>query len=176
MYLERRSSSKISLRPFSRFSQCRHLRQLTRASINRSWNLSETSPISSLNNNYRKSGLQHDPRKVTHPILASIFASETSFPWSPRSDMAQEQLSMNQQRTLLVIERTASVVSIVASTLVLSSFILSSRLKRRPFNRLLFMATWGNMLANVATFIGNDGIRSGIDSKQCKVQAMLIQW
>jgi hypothetical protein len=83
---------------------------------------------------------------------------------------------MSQQHVMLIVERTTSLLSIVASSFVLGSFVLSKRLRRRSFNRLLFLATWGNMFGNVATFIGHDGVVAGTDSGVCKFQGLLIQW
>src|ERR1700761_6942363 len=74
------------------------------------------------------------------------------------------QLTMSQDRTLMVVERTMSTISMAATVFVLASFILFDELKRKTFNRLLFLASWGNILANVATIIGRSGVNSGISS------------
>jgi hypothetical protein len=114
-----------------------------------------------------------DPKAFFRPV-----SSLPSSSLHPRAStrQAQNSLSMAEQNALLIVERTASMLSIAASFFVLTSFVLSSRLRRRSFNRLLFLATWGNVFANVATFIGHDGVDAGVDSGVCKFQGMLIQW
>ena len=54
------------------------------------------------------------------------------------------------------------------------TFILSSKF-RKPVNRLIFYASWGNLLGNIATLISQDGVRAGQNSALCQVQAFLIQ-
>jgi hypothetical protein len=86
------------------------------------------------------------------------------------------QLTMDQDRTLMVVERTMSTISIAATIFVLATFILFDELKRKTFNRLLFLASWGNIMSNIATLIGRSGVIAGNSSATCKVQATLIQW
>ena len=69
-----------------------------------------------------------------------------------------------------------SIISMAATVFILASFILFPELKRKSFNRLLFLASWGNILSNVATLIGRSGVTAGTSSVTCKVQATLIQW
>ncbi|KAL8895886.1 MAG: hypothetical protein Q9207_007967 [Kuettlingeria erythrocarpa] len=46
---------------------------------------------------------------------------------------------------------------------------------RKPVNRLIFYASWGNMLGNAATLISQSGIKAGQRSALCQFQAFLIQ-
>ncbi|KAL8649165.1 MAG: hypothetical protein Q9226_005688 [Calogaya cf. arnoldii] len=46
---------------------------------------------------------------------------------------------------------------------------------RKPINRLIFFASWGNALCNVATLMSQSGIRAGPDSHLCQFQGFLIQ-
>jgi hypothetical protein len=85
-------------------------------------------------------------------------------------------LTMDQDRTVLIVERVMSIISIAATIFVLASFILFDELKRKTFNRLLFLASWGNILTNVATLMGRSGLDAGQKSATCKIQATLIQW
>ncbi|PGH08355.1 hypothetical protein GX51_01181 [Blastomyces parvus] len=71
--------------------------------------------------------------------------------------------------------RAMSSVSITSSFFVIATF-LGSKLFRTPVNRLMFYATWGNVLANVGTMIGRAGIIRGTGSSLCKCQAFLLQW
>jgi hypothetical protein len=83
---------------------------------------------------------------------------------------------MEQDRTILSVERTMSILSMAGTVFVLASFILLDELKRKSFNRLLFLASWGNILTNIATLMGRNGVIAGDRSGLCKVQATLIQW
>ncbi|KAG5296928.1 G-protein coupled receptor [Histoplasma ohiense] len=84
-------------------------------------------------------------------------------------------LSPSQIHTIYTSARAASALSITSSFFVITSF-LWNRLFQTPVNRLMFYATWGNVLANVATMIGGDGISRGPKSSLCICQAFLAQW
>jgi hypothetical protein len=88
-------------------------------------------------------------------------------------------LTMEQERALEAVERTMSVISIMGCLFIIGSFLFFEAPKKKSFNRLLFFASWGNLLSNVATFIAGAGIRDlkeGRGSATCKIQATLIQW
>jgi hypothetical protein len=87
-----------------------------------------------------------------------------SGPFSPTQDHAIES-------TL----RACSAVSLATSTFVVSTF-LGSNFFQTPINRLIFYATLGNVLANVALMVGHAGIRAGGDSALCQFQAFFLQW
>jgi hypothetical protein len=90
----------------------------------------------------------------------------------PRSD----SLTASQGLALDSIERVVSSMSLIGCILLIVSFLTIKNLRARSFNRLLFFAACGNILSNVATFIGHSGIKGGDDSGLCKFQATLIQW
>jgi hypothetical protein len=92
------------------------------------------------------------------------------------ANLPSHYLSMEQDRTILSVERTMSLLSMAGTVFVLASFILLDELKRKSFNRLLFLASWGNILTNIATLMGRNGVIAGDKSGLCKVQATLIQW
>lgn len=69
--------------------------------------------------------------------------------------------------------RAASSISIAASIFVIGSY-LGSDLFQTPINRLIFYATWGNILANVGTMIARGGIEDS--SSLCLFQAFFLQW
>jgi hypothetical protein len=81
----------------------------------------------------------------------------------------------NQLRALTITERVGSALSILGAFTIISTFLISSRF-RKPINRLVFYASWGNVLCNVATMISVDGITAGIDGPLCRFQAFFIQW
>lgn len=91
-------------------------------------------------------------------------------------DVPRHSINMGQKTALITVERTMSVVSIVGCLFIMGSFLFFQAPRKKSFNRLLFFASFGNLLSNVATFIGPDGLKSGESSATCKLQATLIQW
>lgn len=83
---------------------------------------------------------------------------------------SQEQLS-----AISITERVCSIVSLVGTFVIVTTFI-GSRSFRKPINRLVFYASWGNIMTNIATLISQSGIRAGVGSPLCLLQAFLIQW
>ena len=45
----------------------------------------------------------------------------------------------------------------------------------KPINRLVFYASFGNIISNVATLISRSSIEAGANSPLCQFQAFLIQ-
>lgn len=84
-------------------------------------------------------------------------------------------ITPSQARTLEVIEKVTSVLSVVGAAFIIGTFLLDSRF-RKPINRLVFYAAWGNLFANVGTLISRSGIDLGVTSPLCQFQAFLIQW
>lgn len=84
-------------------------------------------------------------------------------------------LTATQGQVIDITQKVGSVLSIVGETFVITTFLFSSKF-RKPINRLVFYATWGNIFANVATLIGRSSIAIGLDSPLCQFQAFLIQW
>ena len=83
-------------------------------------------------------------------------------------------LTDHQRDELELIERVASCFSLVGTTFIFLTFLSSSDF-RRPVNRLIFYASWGNTLCNIATLISESGIKAGQESHLCQFQAFLIQ-
>ncbi|KAL3445488.1 hypothetical protein BJX65DRAFT_281288 [Aspergillus insuetus] len=84
-------------------------------------------------------------------------------------------LSVGQLAAISATERTCSTISLIATSIIILSF-LSSRSFRKPINRLVFYASFGNIMTNVATLISQSGIAAGTNSNLCQIQAFLIQW
>lgn len=84
-------------------------------------------------------------------------------------------LSAGQLFAISATERTCSTISLTATSIIIISF-LSSPSFRKPITRLVFYASFGNIMANVATLISQSGIRAGTSSNLCQIQAFLIQW
>ncbi|KAF1841632.1 family A G protein-coupled receptor-like protein [Cucurbitaria berberidis CBS 394.84] len=76
-----------------------------------------------------------------------------------------------------VATRTTSVFSVLGSTFIITTFLWFPFF-RKPINRLVFFATWGNILANVATLMSTSAIPKHRDmlSQLCEFQGVLIQW
>jgi hypothetical protein len=83
--------------------------------------------------------------------------------------------SQEQLLAISVTERVCSTVSLVGTFVIVATFI-GSRSFRKPINRLVFYASWGNIMANIATLISQSGIHAGVGSPLCQFQAFLIQW
>ncbi|PYH42773.1 Nnf1-domain-containing protein [Aspergillus saccharolyticus JOP 1030-1] len=84
-------------------------------------------------------------------------------------------LSESQLRAISATERVCSAISLIGTFIIVISFISSSSF-RKPINRLVFYASWGNMMANVATLMSQSGVRLGTTSILCQFQGFLIQW
>lgn len=76
-----------------------------------------------------------------------------------------------------VSERTMSVLSILGSLFIISTF-LKFHYFRKPINRLVFYASFGNMLTNIATLISTSALpaQSAPYYYLCEFQGILIQW
>ncbi|KAJ5360032.1 hypothetical protein N7517_009223 [Penicillium concentricum] len=72
-------------------------------------------------------------------------------------------LSERQILAISATERVCSTISLVGTFVIVATFIWSPTF-RKPINRLVFYASWGNIMANIATIISADGIHSGVDS------------
>lgn len=81
----------------------------------------------------------------------------------------------NQMRVIEVSERTMSVLSLIGSLFIISTFI-AFPFFRKPINRLVFYASIGNILCNTATLISTSGLGAGESSSLCQFQGVLIQW
>ncbi|KAL8709575.1 MAG: hypothetical protein Q9220_005667 [cf. Caloplaca sp. 1 TL-2023] len=85
-----------------------------------------------------------------------------------------EPLTEGQHHALQITERVASIFSLLGATFIILTFILSPAF-RKPVNRLIFYASWGNMFGNLATLISQSGVKAGPDAALCQFQGFLIQ-
>ena len=83
-------------------------------------------------------------------------------------------LSSRESSAIEITERVTSAFSILGSLFVIATYLASSDF-HKPINRLVFYASWGNLLANVATLVAQSGMRSGRDSALCQSQGFIIQ-
>jgi hypothetical protein len=83
-------------------------------------------------------------------------------------------LSGDQLLAITVSERTMSVLSLAGSLFIMATF-LKWEYFRKPINRLVFYASFGNVMANVATLISTSALSSPF-SALCEFQGILVQW
>jgi len=95
--------------------------------------------------------------------------------WSCSSSVFTMSLTESQASAVETAEKVSSVLSVVGAAFIISTFLLDTNF-RKPINRLVFYAAWGNLFANVATLISRSGIRLGVTSSLCQFQGFLIQW
>ncbi len=84
------------------------------------------------------------------------------------ADLTQEQLY-----SFTVIERVCSVFSLLGCFFIIGTFTISKHF-HKPINRLVFYASFGNMMSNVATLMSRSFVGSP-NSVGCQLQAFLIQ-
>lgn len=82
-------------------------------------------------------------------------------------------LSPGDVEALITIERVCSVLSLLGCVFIIISFSVSKAF-HKPINRLVFYASFGNMLTNVGTLMARQFIRTPA-SFGCQFQAFLIQ-
>lgn len=85
-------------------------------------------------------------------------------------------LTEQQLDAITAAERANSILSLIGTTIVISTF-LSFQAFRKPINRVVFYASWANILTNVGTLISRSAIVRGENGIAfCKFQALIIQW
>jgi hypothetical protein len=82
-------------------------------------------------------------------------------------------LAKSDVDVITILERACSVFSLLGSMFVIASFTLSKAF-HKPINRLVFYATFGNLMTNVATLMARTFIND-INSAGCQFQGFLIQ-
>ncbi|KAI9747759.1 MAG: hypothetical protein M1815_003925 [Lichina confinis] len=77
-------------------------------------------------------------------------------------------------RAMEIALRTSSVFSIAGTMFTLGTFLFC-RGFNRPINRLVFFASWGNLITDIPALISQAGPRAGSDSALCQTQAFFVQ-
>ncbi len=72
-----------------------------------------------------------------------------------------------------IIERVGSVFSLIGCVFIIATFCFSKAF-HKPINRLVFYASFGNLMTNVATLMARTYI-GDTNSAGCQFQAFLIQ-
>ena len=83
-------------------------------------------------------------------------------------------LSNRQIHAIEITEKVGSALSLLGAAFIITTF-LSDRGFHKPINRLVFYASWGNVMANAGTMISRTGIHYGGNSALCQFQGFLIQ-
>ena len=86
---------------------------------------------------------------------------------------SSDGLSHGQLEAISVIERVCSVFSLLGCVFIILTFCFSSSF-HKPINRLVFYASFGNMMTNVGTLMSRTYLSSP-DSVGCQFQSFLIQ-
>jgi len=82
-------------------------------------------------------------------------------------------LSQPELDAVTVIERVGSVFSLLGCLFIIGTFCFSNAFQR-PINRLVFYASFGNMMCNIATLMARSYL-PWPNSVGCQLQAFLIQ-
>ncbi|KAF4947597.1 hypothetical protein FGADI_10278 [Fusarium gaditjirri] len=82
-------------------------------------------------------------------------------------------VSASEASAISAIERTCSVPSLLGSLFIIATFC-SSKLFHKPISRMLFYASFGNMMSNIATLMSKSFLDRP-DSAGCQTQAFLIE-
>ena len=79
-----------------------------------------------------------------------------------------------QIHAIEVTARTTSVLSLLGCSFIIATFLLSPAF-HKPINRLVFYASFGNIVTNIATLISVSGVEAGINAPLCQAQGFIIQ-
>ncbi|CAE7206534.1 hypothetical protein P3342_011379 [Pyrenophora teres f. teres] len=86
-------------------------------------------------------------------------------------------LSYGKDFAIVFATRTSSALSVLGSMFIITTFVCFPCF-RKPINRLVFLATIGNILTNTATLISIAVLPKGTSpsSSLCQAQGIVIQW
>ena len=82
-------------------------------------------------------------------------------------------VSTAQLNAFSTIERVGSVFSLLGCVLIIATFSLSKAF-HKPINKLIFYASFGNLMTNIATLMARSYI-GDTSSVGCQLQGFLIQ-
>jgi hypothetical protein len=87
--------------------------------------------------------------------------------------MSAKELTVDQLNAIVIIERVNSSLSVIGCLFIVVTFLSSSAF-HKPINRLVFFASAGNILTNIATLISRSALVN-LNSALCQFQGFLIQ-
>ncbi|KAG5912760.1 hypothetical protein E4U42_001903 [Claviceps africana] len=85
------------------------------------------------------------------------------------------KLSPEHTNTLITIERTGASLSMAAIVLTVIAYLSFSKLRTTP-NTFLVFASVANAGASIASMMGYDGLRMGVNSPLCQAQGFIFEW
>ncbi len=83
------------------------------------------------------------------------------------------ELSESQLDDIVVIERVCSSLSLIGCIFIMLTFCFSKAF-HKPINRLVFYASIGNLMTNIATLIARSAL-DNVPSFLCQFQGFLVQ-
>lgn len=83
-------------------------------------------------------------------------------------------LSHHQLQVLTLVERSASILSVIGIATIVGTFSLSRQF-RNPIQRIVFINAFYNIFDVTATFISLSGPEAGNSSRLCQFQGFLMQ-
>ncbi|KAJ5685162.1 hypothetical protein N7536_007781 [Penicillium majusculum] len=84
-------------------------------------------------------------------------------------------LTNEQLRAIGIAERVGGSASLLGCAFIVTTYCASNAF-RKPVNRLIFYASFGNAFAAVASLMSRDGVIAGPRSALCLAQAFFIQY
>lgn len=87
--------------------------------------------------------------------------------------MSTKELTDDQLNAIVIIERVNSSLSVIGCVFIVVTFLSSSAF-HKPINRLVFFASAGNIMTNIATLISRSAL-GNVNGALCQLQAFLIQ-
>jgi hypothetical protein len=85
-----------------------------------------------------------------------------------------QSLTESQLTSLVAIERTSAALSLTGTALIITTFWASKKFRTLP-NTLIFYASFGNVISNVAHLVAIAGVAAGPNSALCQIQGFLQQ-
>jgi hypothetical protein len=83
-------------------------------------------------------------------------------------------LTDEQLRAISIAERVGGSSSLLGCAFIVMTYCASTAF-RKPVNRLIFYASFGNAFSAVASLMSRDGVTEGRGSALCLAQAFFIQ-
>ncbi|KAJ6037914.1 hypothetical protein N7499_004104 [Penicillium canescens] len=84
-------------------------------------------------------------------------------------------LTDEQLRAISIAERVGGSSSLLGCAFIITTYCASTAF-RKPVNRLIFYASFGNAFSAVASLMSRDGVAEGRNSTLCLAQAFFIQY
>jgi hypothetical protein len=103
------------------------------------------------------------PIRLAEVVLQAVSRVKTSM-----------ALTDEHLRAISIAERVGGSSSLLGCMFIATTYCASAAF-RKPVNRLIFYASFGNIFAAVASLMSRDGVTEGPKSALCLAQAFFIQ-